>query len=86
MGGPRVLAFLGNPRELKNWLVSIRKGQLITEGPVSKFILDHLAKDPQTWTELEGLLIGKYVDEGMAVEEMRSLMKLAQIKGESPSE
>lgn len=57
------------------------------EGPVSEFIGGHLARDPQlTWTELEGLLVGEYADEGTAVEAMRSLMKHAHVKDESPGE
>lgn len=46
-----------------------------------------IAADPQlTWTELEGLLIAEYADEGMAVEAMRNLMKLAQMKEKSTRE
>lgn len=54
------------------------------EGLVSMFIA---ARDPQlTWRELEGLLIDEYVDEGMAVEAMRNLMKLTQMKDKSTRE
>lgn len=62
--------------ELKDWLASIRKGQHIyelfekktvylayntAEEPVSEFIRGHLVRNEQLiWTELEGLLVGKY--------------------------
>lgn len=50
------------------------------KGQVSELIGGHLARNPQlTWTELEGLLVGKYADEGTAVKAMRSLMKHAQV-------
>lgn len=39
-----------------------------------------------TWTDLEGLLIVEHVDEGTAVEIMRSLMKLAQARDKSLEE
>lgn len=62
LGKPRVVIFGGNPRELKDWLVSIGKGQLIyelserktlylvynmAEGKVSEFIESRLMGDPQ---------------------------------------
>lgn len=39
-----------------------------------------------TWTELEGLLIGEYADKRTAMEAMKILMKLAQMKDEFPGE
>lgn len=54
------------------------------EGPVSKFIGNHLARDPQlTWKELEELLVEEYAKEKTAIVAMRSLMKLVQIRGET---
>lgn len=38
------------------------------------------------WTELEVLLVGEYADEGTAVESLRILIKLGQMKGESSEE
>lgn len=53
----------------------------------SQNLQDHLARDPQlTWTELEVLLVGGYVNKETAVEAMKSLMKLAQMKGKSPGD
>lgn len=37
------------------------------------------------WADLEGLLIKEYTNEGIAVEAMRSLKKLAQTKDEAKS-
>lgn len=54
------------------------------EGPVSKFIGNHLVRDPQlTWKELEELLVEEYANEETAIEAMRSLMKLVQIRGKT---
>lgn len=39
-----------------------------------------------TWKELEELLIEQYADEGTATETMRSLIKLVQLKEETPGE
>lgn len=39
-----------------------------------------------SWTELEGIKVDKYADEGMSVEALGSLMKLAQMKGKSTGE
>lgn len=68
-----------DPRELKDWLASIGKGQIIYElsergrlylaynavdGNVSEFIKGRLMGDPQlTCADLEGLLINEYADE-----------------------
>lgn len=65
----------GHPRDLKDWLASIRKGQLIYElseleslylaynaadGKVSEFIECCLMRDPQlTWIDLESLMINE---------------------------
>lgn len=102
LGAPRVPTFGGNPRELKDWLATIRKGQLIyelsekdtlylaynaAEGGVSEFIYNYLMGDAElTWAELEDLLIREFADEATAIEAMRSLMTLAQWKGESPGD
>lgn len=57
------------------------------EGPVSKFIGSHLERDPGlAWAELENLLIKEYVDEGMATDAMRSLIKLTQTRKEMTKE
>lgn len=54
------------------------------EEPVSKFIGNHLVRDSQlTWKELEELLVEEYANEETAIEAMRSLMKLVQIRGET---
>lgn len=68
----------GHPRDLKDWLASIRKGQLIyklfeidtlylaynaAEGKVSGFIESCLMGDPQlTWIDLENLMINEFAD------------------------
>lgn len=81
--------------ELKDCLISIEKGQLIYELSdketvyiaVSNFIGEHLVRDScLTWKELEELLIGDYVVEVTAIEAMRRLMKLVQLKDETPGE
>lgn len=80
---PRVPTFGGNPKEVKDWLVSIEKGQLIYElsdretvyvafnaavVTVLNFIGDHMVMDPHLSKDLEELLIGEYADEGMVIE------------------
>lgn len=42
---------------------------------------EHLSR--KSSSELEGLLVGKYANEGTAVEAMRNLMTLAQLKSKS---
>lgn len=102
LGGPRVPALGRDPKELKDWLASINKGQLIhglsdretvymvhdaATGKVSEFISDLLTRDPQlTWGRLEELLIQEYANEWMAIEAMRGPMKLAQLKDETTRE
>lgn len=90
----QALAFKRDPK-LKDWLIIIGKGRKLSiwhitwqrDQPQSLWGGDHIARDPQlTWVELEELLVGEYADEGMAVEAMRSLIKLAQMKGKSPRE
>lgn len=53
------------------------------EGPIPEFIGCHLVRNPGLmWADLENLLINEYVDEGTAIETMRSLMKLTQARDE----
>lgn len=97
MAGYQVTTGLvGNPRELKDWLVSVGKGcprrKLFiwhlnaAKVSVSMFIGHHQTMHSHlTGTELEGLLIGEYADEGTVMEAMRPcgmlrlLMKLPQM-------
>lgn len=59
----------------------------VAERPVSKFIGDQLTRDPGLeWNGLRRLLAAEYTNEKMAVEEMRSYIKLGQMRGETPGD
>lgn len=57
------------------------------EGLVSEFMGGPPKRDPGlAWTDLENLLIKEYADDEIAIEAMRSLMKLTQAGDETPGE
>lgn len=86
---------------MKDWVASIRKEQFIykmfkkdtvyvafnaAEGPVSKIQRGSSGKGSLVDLEKEELLVEEYADEGTTIEAMRGLMKLVQVRGETPGE
>lgn len=102
LGGPRIPAFDGSPKSFKNWLAILDKSRVIyglsdqetlylaydaTRGKASEYIKGLLASEPHlTWERLEELLTGEFADGGTAMEAMRALLKMTQLRDETTGE
>lgn len=102
LGGPRVPAFDGSGKDFKNWLAILEKSRIIyeltdqetlylaydaTKGKASEFMKELLESQPHlSWERLKGLLTKEFTDEGTAIEAMRALLKLTQLRDETPGE
>lgn len=83
LGGSIPVTAANRKRFSRSYELSEKETFNAAEGPVSKFIRGHLARDSRlTWKELKE----EYADEGTEIEAMRSLIKLVQIRGETPGE
>lgn len=96
LGGPRVPAFDGSKRDFKNWLAILEKSRVIyglldvetlylaysaTTGKTSEFVKGLLTSEPHLpWERLKELLTREFADEGSAIEAMRALLKLMQLR------
>lgn len=102
LGGPRVPVFDGSGKEFRNWLTILEKSRTIyelsdqetlylaydaTKGKASEFVRGLLENHPRlAWEEVKKLLTKEFADEGTAIEAMRALLKLTQLREETPGE
>lgn len=102
LGGPRIPAFDGSPKSFRNWLAILDKSRVIyglsdqeimyvvydaTRGKALEYIKGPLASEPHlTWERLEELLTREFADKGTAIEAMRALLKMTQLRDETPGE